>query len=98
MSADTTEAHVKLVEAKVGEWGTRLELLKAKIATAGAAGNVRLTEQLDHWQKLHARGTEHLAELRASASNKWQDAKTAVEEKWHKLSTAAEQFWANVKM
>lgn len=98
MTADTAEAHLKVVEAKLGEWGARLDLLKAKIATAGATGNAKLSEQLDQLQKLHSKGTEHLADVRASAAATWQDAKTSVQAKWSQVSTAAEQFWDSVKM
>jgi hypothetical protein len=98
MTPDTKEAYEKLLEAKVREWGSRVELLRAKIATERAEVGVALREKLDELKRLHASGKAHLADLRASGATSWEHARTALQTKWDELSLAAEELWKNVKM
>ena len=82
------EEHVGKLEARLKQWGAKLDQLVAKAEKAGAEVKIERRKRIDDLKAKVQAAQAKLAELKAAGGEKWEVLKTGVESAWKELEAA----------
>ncbi len=85
------------MEAKLQEWGSKLDELKAKADRAGADSKAELNKKIEALGEKRDAMQQKLAELKSSGDDAWESLKAGAESAWDELSAAFEEAKSNFK-
>ncbi|MEZ5792833.1 MAG: hypothetical protein R3D34_19260 [Nitratireductor sp.] len=85
------EAYVEKIQARLNQWDSEIENLKAKAAEAGADARIKYEKQVAELQEKQKDAQGKLDELRSSGGDAWQDLKVGVESAWTSLESATKK-------
>lgn len=91
------EAYQQMMEARLAEWGTRINELKAKADKAEAQAKVEYYKQIDALRNQQAAVQEKLRGLKDAGEGAWEDLKAGLEKAWDDLQTSIETAISKVK-
>lgn len=74
------EAYVEKMEAQLKEWGSEIDMLKAKAEKSKAEVKIAYLKQIEELKKKQGSVKKNLRELRGSGDEAWQDFKGGVED------------------
>ena len=83
------ETEQKAVARRLAEWGTRIDVLKARVRLAGDNAGVELHQQIREVTSFERSARQRLAELTASDGGTWKHLKAGIAAKWRQLRVAA---------
>ncbi len=69
----TKEAYQKKIEAQVKEWEAKIDVLKAKMATANAEQRIRYEKQIEAVQAKRQNLRDKFNTLKNSGENAWEE-------------------------
>jgi CheY-like chemotaxis protein len=87
----------KKMEAQLKEWGSQINLLKAKAEKSKVGARVTYLKQVEELRRKQKSAKEKLRELRGSGDEAWEDFKGGVEEAVKDLKTALKRAAARFK-
>lgn len=85
------QAYVEKFQAKLNQWDSEIENLKAKAAEATADAKIEFHEQIAALEAEQEKAQGKLDELRTAADKQWIDFKYDVEEAYNELNTSIER-------
>jgi len=83
------QAYVDKVQARLNEWDTEIEKLKARAEEAGADTKIMYYKQIETLRDEQREAQVKLDDLRAASNDAWQDMKAGVQHAWDSLERAA---------
>lgn len=79
------------MEAKLQEWGAKLDEMKVKADQAGADTKAQLDKQIKELTTKREAMQQNLAELKASGDEAWESLKAGMKGAWDELTAAFEE-------
>jgi hypothetical protein len=86
--AERGSAHVTNLEARLKEWGARLDELVAKAGEVGTEAKSDYRKGVEELRAKYQAAQTKLEELKSTGGDKWETVKTGVENAWSELETA----------
>lgn len=83
------QAYVEKVQARLNEWDSEIEQLKARADEAEADAKIKYYEQIETLREQQQKAQSKLDDLRASGEDAWEDMKAGVQSAWDSLEKAA---------
>jgi hypothetical protein len=91
------EAYLHKMQALLKEWSAQLNLLEAKLDSAGADMKVRRAEELDALRSKHLVATEKIRELETTGGEVWDQVKETADKVWEDLKIGVAEAQAKLK-
>lgn len=91
------QAYEDQLKAQLEEWDAKINLLKAKAATAESEARVRYFEILDDLKNKQGDAKSKLQELRKASDAAWEEMKEGVETAWSRLGEAVKSASSHFK-
>ncbi len=82
------EAYQKKMQAKLDEWGTEIDKLKAKADKAEADAQLEYHKEIERFREKQQAAQQKLDELKESGEDAWEDLKAGIESSWDSLGDA----------
>lgn len=84
---ETKEQYIQELKAKLYEWQTNLDNLKAKLGGASVGGKMEMNQMLSDFENQIEEGKAKLAELEEANDENWDLTKDGVETVWATITT-----------
>jgi recombinational DNA repair ATPase RecF len=81
------EAYKQKMAAQLKEWSAQINLLEAKLATAGADIKVKRAEELHELRAKQHAAAEKMKELGKASGEAWEQTKETADKIWEELKT-----------
>lgn len=91
------EAYQQMMEARLKEWGARINELKAKADAAEAHAKVEYYKQIETLRNQQAVAQEKLQALKNAGEGAWEDLKGGLETAWDNLKSSIEGAMSKFK-
>jgi uncharacterized coiled-coil DUF342 family protein len=91
------KAYQGQMEAKLQDWGSKLDEMKAKADQAGADSKAKLNKQIEALSNKRDAMQQKLAELKSSGDDAWESLKAGAESAWEDFSAAFEEAKSHFK-
>ena len=88
----TKEAYQKKLEAQLGEWDAKLDLLSAKARNAKADARISYESELASLKTRQVAARQKLEELGKRGEGAWDDMKDGAEKAWDEMGKAIERL------
>ena len=82
------EDYQRQMEAKMKEWGLKLEELKARAEGAQAEAKIKMKEEITALTEKQKAVQKKLHQLKEAGEDAWEDMKTGVENAWDDIARA----------
>lgn len=82
------DAYIQKLQAKLDEWNTEIDKLKAKADQAEADAKLEYYERIEKLREQQDGAREKLETLRQAGDDAWEDLKAGIESAWNDLSEA----------
>ncbi len=93
----TKDEFVQKMHAKLDQWNTEIDALKAKADSAEAEARTEYHKQLDTLRGKRDDARNKLHELESAGENAWEDLKAGVEMAWESVSEAVRSATSRFK-
>ncbi|GJL79335.1 MAG: hypothetical protein NPINA01_23240 [Nitrospinaceae bacterium] len=91
------EAYQKKLQAKLDEWGTQIDKLKAKADKADADAQLEYYKNIEELRSKQEAANEKLNEFKEAGEDAWEDLKAGAESAWDSLGEAVESATSRFK-
>ena len=88
----TKEAYEKKLQAQLGEWEAKLDVLGAKARSATADARVSYENELESLKSKRLVARQKLDELDQRGEDAWEDRKDGVEDAWDEMGKAIDKL------
>ena len=85
---EARQVHVGKMEARLRQWGAKLDELAAKCDESGTEARFDYRKRIDDLKAKHQAAQAKLDELKTAGSDKWETLKAGVESAWGELEVA----------
>ena len=82
------DAYIQKLHAKLDEWNTEIDRLKAKVYQAEANSQDEYQKQIETLRDKRTEAEEKLKEVREAGEGAWQDLKSGVQGAWDSMEEA----------
>ena len=93
----TKEAYEKKLQAQLGEWEAKLDVLGAKARSATADARVSYENELESLKSKRLAARQKLDELGQRGEDAWEDLKDGVESAWDEMGKAIDKLASRFK-
>jgi uncharacterized coiled-coil DUF342 family protein len=95
--AETRDAYVQKLKAKVDEWNAEVDKLAAKADQAKADTKIEYQKQIEELRAKQRQVEGRIEEIRQAGAGAWEELKTGTESAWKALGAAVKSATSRFK-